>query len=100
MNEPPAADPKPLAHGGRLREARRLFPGAPEPFLDLSTGINPVPYELPPLDPACFARLPEPEAEAALCDAAGRAYGAADPSMVVAAPGTQILIDLLPRLFP
>jgi hypothetical protein len=30
-------------HGGRLIEARRLFPGAPEPFIDLSTGINPSP---------------------------------------------------------
>ena len=31
-------------HGGDLGAARRLFPGAPEPFIDLSTGINPYPY--------------------------------------------------------
>jgi cobalamin biosynthesis protein CobC len=89
-----------LAHGGRLGDARRQFPGAPEPFLDLSTGINPVPYPLPKLAPACFARLPEPEAEAALLTAAAAAYGVADPLMVAAAPGTQILIDLLARLWP
>src|SRR5262249_56285571 len=50
----------PLAHGGDLGAARKLFPGAPEPFIDLSTGINPFPYPVPPLDPAVFARLPEP----------------------------------------
>jgi cobalamin biosynthetic protein CobC len=100
MNEPPAADPKPIAHGGRLNEARRMFPGAPEPFLDLSTGINPVPYPLPTFAPDCFTRLPEPEAEAALLSAAAAAYSAIDPSLLAAAPGTQILIDLLPRLWP
>jgi cobalamin biosynthetic protein CobC len=100
MNEAPAADPKPIAHGGRLNEARRMFPGAPEPFLDLSTGINPVPYPLPTFAPDCFTRLPEPEAETTLLSTAAAAYGAIDPSLLAAAPGTQILIDLLPRLWP
>jgi cobalamin biosynthetic protein CobC len=89
-----------VAHGGHLAEARLLFPGAPEPFLDLSTGINPFPYALPPLEPQSFTRLPEPDALAALERIAATAYGVADPGMVVAAPGTQILIDLLPRLWP
>ncbi len=87
-----------IAHGGRLGEARRLFPDAPEPWLDLSTGINPLPYPLPILTPECFTRLPEPEDVVALQSVAASAYGVADPAMVVAAPGTQILIDLLPRL--
>ncbi len=89
-----------IAHGGRIGQARIRFPGAPEPFIDLSTGINPVAYPLPPLPASAFARLPEPEALDALQQAAARAYGAADPTMVAAAPGTQILIDLLPRLWP
>jgi len=89
-----------LPHGGRLEEARRRWPGAPEPFLDLSTGINPHAYPLPPLPPESFARLPEPEALARLEAIAARAYGVADPACVVAAPGTQALIQLLPRLFP
>lgn len=92
--------PPPLEHGGRLGAARRRFPGAPEPFIDLSTGINPIPWPVPPLPPEAWTRLPEPEALAALQQAAARAYGVADPAMVVAAPGTQILIQLLPRLFP
>ena len=35
-----------IAHGGSLVQARRLFPGAPEPIIDLSTGINPVAYPI------------------------------------------------------
>ncbi len=35
----------------------------------------------------------------ALIEAAARRYGV-DPAMIVAAPGTQALIQLLPRLFP
>jgi cobalamin biosynthetic protein CobC len=98
----PAAHPaaSPLPHGGSLAQARLLFPGAPEPLLDLSTGINPVPYPLPPLPPACFARLPEPASVVALEAAAAASYRVRDAACVVAAPGTQILIDLLPRLWP
>jgi cobalamin biosynthetic protein CobC len=87
-------------HGGRLLAARRAFPGAPEPFLDLSTGINPHPYPLPDLPAAAFTRLPEPEEMAALEATAARVYGVVDPALAVAAPGTQALIQWLPRLFP
>ena len=34
-------------HGGALEVARRLAPGAPEPWIDLSTGINPHPIPCP-----------------------------------------------------
>ncbi len=87
-----------IAHGGRLSEARRLFPSAPQPWLDLSTGINPQAYPLPALSRDCFSRLPELEELEALQEAAASAYAVADPAMVVGAPGTQIIIDLLPRL--
>ncbi len=59
-----------------------------------------MPYPVPPLPATAFTRLPEPEELDALQCAAARAYGIADPAMVVAAPGTQVLISLLPRLFP
>jgi cobalamin biosynthetic protein CobC len=88
----------PVLHGGNLGIARALFPGAPEPFLDLSTGINPFPYPLPPLPPEIFARLPEPEALERLQAAAARAYGAPSPAHVVAAPGTQSLLPPIAAL--
>ena len=75
-----------------------MFPQAPMPFLDLSTGINPHAYPFAPLDAACFARLPEPEHEAALRAVAAIRYRVPDAEYVVAAPGSQILISLLPRL--
>jgi cobalamin biosynthetic protein CobC len=101
MGQPAPADAlcAPI-HGGRLAEARRLFPFAPEPFIDLSTGINPEPYPIAPLPHEAWTRLPEPEAIAALQAVAARAYGVADASMVVAAPGTQSLISLIPGLIP
>lgn len=90
----------PIAHGGGLIAAQRRHPDAPQPWLDLSTGINPVPYPLRPIPDSAWTRLPEPEEVAALEAAAARAYGVADPACVVAAPGTQALIHLLPRLVP
>ncbi len=90
----------PLPHGGRLIEAQRRYPAAPRPFIDLSTGINPEAYPFVPPDAACWQRLPEPEDVAALEAAAANAYGIVDPAMVVAAPGTQAIIQLLPSLFP
>src|ERR1700732_3422403 len=84
----------PLLHGGDLGAARRQFPDAPEPFIDLSTGINPHSYPLPQLPSDLFARLPEPAALGRLVAAAAQAYGAPSPDHVVAAPGTQILLPL------
>jgi cobalamin biosynthesis protein CobC len=85
----------PLAHGGDLEAARRLFPGAPEPFLDLSTGINPHPYPIPNLPPENFAHLPDGEGFARLTRRAAEAYGAPSESNVAPAPGSQILMALL-----
>ncbi|MGC9270117.1 threonine-phosphate decarboxylase CobD [Acidiphilium sp.] len=95
MREPATA---PILHGGRLEAMRRRYPAAPEPWIDLSTGINPIAYPLPSWSDDCFTRLPEPEAVTRLERLAASAYGVGDPVMVAAAPGTQILIDLLPRL--
>jgi len=85
----------PLPHGGDLAAARRLFPDAPETFVDLSTGINPNPYPLPRLSPQLFARLPETAALERLATVAAQAYGAPSAACVVAAPGTQLLLPLV-----
>jgi len=89
---------EPLLHGGDLSAARRLFPAAPEPFIDLSTGINPNPYPLPRLPAELFARLPDPTALAGLAAVAATAYGAPSAAHVVAAPGTQILLPIVAAL--
>ena len=87
-----------LYHGGNLAAARDLFPHAPPPWIDLSTGINPEPYPLPTLAASAWTRLPDPADLAALEAVAARAYGAASPKGTVAAPGTQALLQWLPRL--
>jgi cobalamin biosynthetic protein CobC len=89
---------QPLLHGGDLGAFRAQFPNAPEPLVDLSTGINPNPYPLPPLPEALFARLPEAAAAARLASVAASRYGAPSPGHVVPAPGTQILLPLVAGL--
>jgi cobalamin biosynthesis protein CobC len=86
-------------HGGALEVAQRLAPGAPEPWIDLSTGINPHAYPLPDLEPEAWSRLPEIGALARLEAAAARRYRAA-PTSVVAGPGSQALIQALSRILP
>lgn len=92
--------PKPVAHGGDLGAVRRRFPKATRPWIDLSTGINPVAYPVADLPTEIWSRLPVREAGQALIAAAARRYAVSDPETIVAAPGTQALIQLLPRLVP
>ncbi|WP_181706155.1 threonine-phosphate decarboxylase CobD [Chthonobacter rhizosphaerae] len=89
-----------LTHGGNLESAMALYGDAPRPWIDLSTGINPVPYPVGDLPADCWTRLPSRAAEEALAAAAAKAYGVSSAGMVAAAPGTQALIQLLPRLRP
>lgn len=85
-------------HGGSLERAAALFPGAPQPWLDLSTGISPYPYPLPRLPASAFQRLPEEAGLKDLAHVAARAYGAPGAEHVVAAPGTQMLLPLVAAL--
>ncbi|MGQ3048675.1 MAG: threonine-phosphate decarboxylase [Niveispirillum sp.] len=87
-------------HGGDLGVMSALFPDAPRPWIDLSTGINPWPYKLPSLEPALWTRLPSAVGEAALTRACMAAYGVTDPDAILAAPGSQVLISGLPFLRP
>lgn len=93
-----SGETEPLLHGGDLAAARRRFPGAPLPFVDLSTGINPYPYRLPRFPADLFERLPDTAASAELAALAARAYGAPSAAHVVPAPGTQILLPLVAGL--
>jgi cobalamin biosynthetic protein CobC len=85
-------------HGGDLAAARAAFPDAPEPWLDLSTGVNPNAYPLPALSPDAWTRLPDRARLAQLERLASARYGVPLGIEVVAAPGAQALIQILPRL--
>ena len=83
-------------HGGSLERARTLFPQAPEPFVDLSTGINPHSYPFFDLPATALTRLPEQGRMRELAAVAAGTYGAPSADHVACAPGTQIL---LPRVY-
>lgn len=94
MNMALLGEKEPVDHGGSLETARTLFPGAPEPVIDLSTGINPHSYPLFDLPATALTRLPEPGTLRRLSAIAAETYGAPSHDHVVAAPGTQILLPL------
>ena len=87
-----------FGHGGRLCAAARHFPDAAGPWIDLSTGISPWAYPVDQSDLSAWSRLPEPESLQTLETVAAAAFGAPDPAEVVAVPGSDLAIRLLPLL--
>lgn len=83
-----------MRHGGALDAARRLYPDAPAPWLDLSTGINPNAWAGHDLAAIDFRALPAHTGLAALEAAAAAAFGASDVP-IAALPGTEIGLRLL-----
>ncbi|CDZ42441.1 threonine-phosphate decarboxylase CobD [Neorhizobium galegae] len=88
----------PIQHGGNLSRARALFPHAPEPWVDLSTGISPHSYPHSPLPGNAFTRLPEVASAERLKVLAAAAYGVPSAAHVAAGPGTQILLPMVADL--
>lgn len=84
-------------HGGGLEAARRHFGGSEAEWLDLSTGINPLPWPGSASIDIDWSRLPEPEALARLETAAAAVFGV-DPRHISAVPGTEIGLRLAGRL--
>lgn len=82
-----------LEHGGRLRQAAVEYGIPLADWLDLSTGINPQGWPVPPIPAAAWARLPEEED--GLAELAARVYGAAHACPVA---GSQAAIQALPTL--
>jgi cobalamin biosynthetic protein CobC len=84
-------------HGGRIDAAKALFPNAPEPWLDLSTGINPVAWSPPEGLAVDAAPLPDRSALARL-EALAAAHFDVAPERVAAVPGSEMALRLLPLL--
>ena len=82
-----------LEHGGGLRAAATRYGIALGDWLDLSTGINPQGWPVPPLPPMIWQRLPE--TDDGLETAAAAYYGT--PQLLPVA-GSQAAIQALPRL--
>lgn len=83
-------------HGGNLDAARGRY-GEGE-WIDLSTGINRVPYPLPAIPATAWQALPDHAAMAGLIRAAQAAYGTEAAMLPVA--GAQAAIQMIPRAFP
>lgn len=83
-------------HGGNLDAAIAVFGGLPEEWIDLSTGINRVPYPVRGLPMSVWTDLPSRAALAELRAVARRAYGSTAP--VVALAGAQAAIQIYPWL--
>jgi cobalamin biosynthetic protein CobC len=88
-----------MKHGGDLSDAAAVFGGDPGEWLDLSTGINPNPWRFAePIEASAWTRLPSRMAQLELTAAARRTYGIPDAVEVVPSPGSQALIQWIPRL--
>jgi len=84
-------------HGGRLAAAQAHWTDAPQPWLDLSTGINPHRWPVERAGPIDWHRLPDDAALAALEAAAAASFGVPADS-VCATPGSEIALRLVATL--
>ena len=82
-----------IVHGGRLHAAAVDYGIPVSQWLDLSTGINPAPWPVPPIPAWSWTRLPE--TEDGLAQAAQHYYGATHALPVA---GSQAAIQALPTL--
>ncbi|BES71554.1 threonine-phosphate decarboxylase CobD [Marinobacter nanhaiticus D15-8W] len=87
---------EPLHHGGRLGEAARRWGIPREQWLDLSTGINPYSWPVPVIPGAVWQRLPEDDD--GLADILRSWSGAPQAASCLPVPGSQSVIQTLPRL--
>lgn len=87
-------------HGGRIDVVASVYSSAPQPWIDLSTGINPVAWPVPQIALARYQRLPLKRDISEMLDAAAGFYGLPANAEIVPVPGSELAIRLLPRLLP
>lgn len=86
-----------IVHGGGIGAAAALYGGQPGDWLDLSTGLNPCPPALPTIPDRIWHRLPDQDLLNETRHAARAFYGSGD-ILPLPVPGTQSVIQLLPKL--
>ena len=85
-------------HGGGIDAAVARFGGIRSDWLDLSTGINPIPYPVTDLCPEDWFALPDHEANRNLVESARSFWSIPKGAAVLPAPGASALIATLPAL--
>lgn len=85
-------------HGGGLDAALKTYGGSRADWIDLSTGINPVPYPIGDLELATWTDLPDESAFENVVDAARRYWNVPKNAAILPAPGASALIARLPAL--
>ncbi|MEJ6402932.1 threonine-phosphate decarboxylase [Yoonia sp. 2307UL14-13] len=88
----------PRDHGGNLDAAIARYGGQRADWLDLSTGINPVPYPVGDLPADSWTRLPDQAATDRLIRAARQFWSVPEEVKIIAAPGASALIARMPDL--
>jgi len=86
-------------HGGGLDAAVATFGGGRSDWLDLSTGINPVPYPVGEIDLEAWTALPDSGAMDRLLGAARRFWNVPEGAEIVAANGASALIAAMPHVW-
>lgn len=86
-------------HGGNLDAAKRIF-NPEDRWVDLSTGVSPFPYPVPNLSQQNWQGLPDTDAVEQLRQSAAAFFGICSLENLAEAPGTQAILQVLPRIFP
>jgi len=92
-------DPRFYERGGRLDVAREVYPDAPQPWIDLSTAINPWSYPFPAPTDSEMHCYPDAVSLQRLTKAAKKAYRAPAVADAVPVPGVSVGLSILPWLF-
>ncbi len=88
----------PRDHGGGIDRAVQRYGGVRSGWLDLSTGINPMPYPIGQFSQDDWTALPDAAACAALTDAARAFWAVPESAAILPAPGASALIARTPAL--
>lgn len=86
-----------LEHGGNVGAAARRFNIPASQWIDLSTGISPWSWPVPPVPPSVWQSLPQADGQ---LERAAAAYYCCNLESVLAVPGSQFALQFMPALLP